>query len=66
LGEHFALRDKANLKQAEFDTWKNLFFNTVDDLFEGENAETIKLKAQSIADLMHFKLNSPPAKINIV
>jgi len=63
---HFALRDKANLKQAEFDTWKNLFFNTVDDLFEGENAVTIKLKAQSIADLMHFKLNSPPVKINIV
>lgn len=63
---HFALREKANLHQEEFNTWKGLFFETVDELFKGENAETIKLKAQSIADLMHFKLNTPKPTINIV
>ncbi len=63
---HFAINDKAPLQTAEFDTWKNLFYQTVDDLFAGPNAETIKQKAQSIADLMHFKLNAPPAKIKIV
>jgi len=63
---HFAINDKVPLQTAEFDTWKNLFYQTVDDLFTGPNAETIKQKAQSIADLMHFKLNAPPSKIKIV
>lgn len=63
---HFALRDKASLKQPQFDTWKKIFFDTVDELFAGENADIIKQKAQSIADLMHFKLNTPTPKINIV
>lgn len=63
---HFDINKKAALKNEEFDTWKNIFFNTVDELFEGENATVIKQKAQSIADLMHFKLNSPKPKINIV
>lgn len=63
---HFDINKKASLKNEEFDTWKNIFFNTVDELFEGENATVIKQKAQSIADLMHFKLNSTKSKINIV
>ena len=63
---HFAINDKAPLQTTEFDTWKNLFYQTVDDLFTGPNAETIKQKAQSIADLMHFKINSPNSKIKIV
>ena len=63
---HFALREKANMHQEEFNTWKKLFFETVDELFEGEYAEMIKQKAQSIADLMHYKLNSPNQRINIV
>ena len=63
---HFALNDKVALKAEEFDTWKNLFYQTVDELFAGANADLIKQKAQSIADLMHFKLNSPNPKIKIV
>ncbi|MDN3586410.1 group III truncated hemoglobin [Pedobacter aquatilis] len=63
---HFALQQKVDLFQEEFDSWKSLFYQTVDELFEGDNAELIKQKAQSIADLMHFKLNSHKSKINIV
>ncbi len=63
---HFSLNDKTPLHTEEFETWKNIFFNTVDDLFEGENADLIKQKAQSIADLMHFKINSPQPTIKIV
>ncbi len=63
---HFALREKAPLKTEEFETWKSIFFQTVDNLFEGENANTISIKARSIADLMHFKLNPPTSRINIV
>lgn len=62
---HFDLQKKTPLESKEFETWKNLFYQTVDELFEGENANTIKQKAQSIADLMHFKLNAPKG-INIL
>jgi len=63
---HFDINHKIALRTVEFDAWKNLFFTTVDDLFAGENAETIKRKAQSIADLMQFKLNEPKSRFNIV
>jgi len=62
---HIALSQKATLQNQEFETWKGIFFSTVDELFEGENAETIKQKAQSIADLMHFKVNKPDPHITI-
>jgi hemoglobin len=62
---HIALNQKATLQTQEFEIWKGLFFSTVDELFEGENAETIKQKAQSIADLMHFKINKPDPHITI-
>ncbi len=63
---HFSLNDKAALRETEFTAWKTIFFDSVNQLFTGENAETIKQKAQSIADLMNFKINSPNNKINIV
>ncbi|MFW0716778.1 group III truncated hemoglobin [Pedobacter sp. N23S346] len=63
---HFSLNEKAPLKTEEFNAWKTIFFEVVDELFAGENAEIIKQKAQSIADLMHYKINSPQSKINIV
>ncbi|MCZ4244535.1 group III truncated hemoglobin [Pedobacter punctiformis] len=62
---HFALKEKTTLQEEEFNTWKSIFYETVDELFEGENAEIIKQKAQSIADLMHFKLNMPKSHITI-
>ncbi|TCD29184.1 group III truncated hemoglobin [Pedobacter psychrodurus] len=63
---HFALNERTPLQTEAFETWKHLFFKTVDDLFTGENADLIKQKAQSIADLMHFKINAPQSKIKIV
>lgn len=63
---HFALNKQTPLQQEQFEIWKNLFFKNVDDLFTGPNAELIKQKAQSIADLMHFKINAPLSKIKIV
>lgn len=63
---HFAINEKASLKEDQFKIWKNIFLHTVDELFEGENAVTIKQKAQSIADLMNFKINSSYSKPKIV
>ena len=63
---HFSLNQKKPLQEAEFSIWKAIFIQTVDELFAGENAEIIKQKAQSIADLMHFKINSPKTDLNII
>ncbi|NII81575.1 MULTISPECIES: group III truncated hemoglobin [unclassified Pedobacter] len=63
---HFALNEQIALQTEAFETWKKLFFQTVDDFFVGPNADLIKQKAQSIADLMHFKINLPQSKIKIV
>ena len=63
---HFGINNKVPLKHEEFEAWKTLFLNTVDDLFEGENAQLIKQKAQSIADLMHFKLNTPKPNTKLI
>jgi len=63
---HFSLKEKTQMQAKQFDTWKTIFFETVDELFKGTNAELIKQKAQSIADLMAFKLNAPKSKFNIL
>ena len=63
---HIALNEQTPLQTEAFETWKNLFFQTVNDLFAGANADLIKQKAQSIANLMHFKINPPQSKIKIV
>lgn len=55
---HFSINQQKSLQAEEFMAWKNLFFDTVNELFEGDNATLIKEKAQSIADLMFFKLNA--------
>ncbi|WP_412467832.1 group III truncated hemoglobin [Pedobacter sp. KLB.chiD] len=63
---HFELHKQIPLQQEQFEIWKNLFLQNVDNLFTGPNAELIKQKAQSIADLMHFKINFPLSKTKIV
>lgn len=62
---HFHVHQKQQLRQEEFNVWKDIFFETVDELFEGETADLAKQKATSIADLMHFKLNYKVQGINI-
>ena len=45
-----------NLKAEHFSQWINLFISTVDELFKGENAEAMKLRASSIAYIFQSKL----------
>lgn len=42
---------------AHFNRWLNLFTGTVDDLFEGENAELVKQRAIGIANVMLSKIS---------
>lgn len=56
---HFKLNKIHPLETKHFETWKNIFYDTIDEHFEGEFADLAKQKAQSIADLMLYKINSP-------
>lgn len=44
------------LNEEHFNRWLSLFSNTVDKLFEGANADSIKQKALSISTVMKMKL----------
>jgi hemoglobin len=56
---HQQLHQKITLTKKDFDKWLNLFFSTVDFLYEGEHAELIKQRAQSIATVMQIKILHP-------
>ncbi|MBL7916240.1 MAG: group III truncated hemoglobin [Bacteroidia bacterium] len=53
---HIALHQKSAMKPEHFNRWIELFTKTVDDLFEGKNATTIKQRAMSIATVMQIKI----------
>ena len=53
---HFQLNDKFPLENQHFERWKALFFETIDELFEGEQADNMKLRAFSIAGIMESKM----------
>ncbi len=53
---HQHLHKKIPLTQSHFTQWKNLFIETVDELFDGNNAALAKQRAISIATVMQVKL----------
>ncbi len=55
---HVQLHQKSPLSAAHFQQWLKLFVSTVNELFEGDNAELIKQRAQSIATMMQIKVHS--------
>ncbi len=44
------------LQAQHFDRWLNLFIETVDENFEGEQAQEVKERARHIAKVFQFKL----------
>src|SRR6185369_12621197 len=46
---HARLHQQSPLTEAHFNRWKQLFYGTVDELFEGNNAVLAKERAHSIA-----------------
>ncbi|WP_258103131.1 group III truncated hemoglobin [Marinoscillum sp. MHG1-6] len=53
---HLDLNSKSPLKEKHFNRWLNLFEATVDELFIGQNADTAKTRALSIATIIQAKL----------
>ncbi|HRZ73571.1 MAG TPA: group III truncated hemoglobin [Flavobacterium sp.] len=55
MQKHKELHNKCPLSHAHFDHWNEVFRQTVDELFKGEKAEEIKLRAKSISDVIMYK-----------
>lgn len=56
LQVHIDLNQKEKLTENHFNCWLSHFNDTVDNHFEGQNAEKIKTRALSIATVMKIKL----------
>lgn len=55
---HRQLNKKKVMTHEHFQQWINLFSSTVDELYQGENAELMKQRAESIAVMMEIKVKN--------
>jgi len=62
MNVHRHLNNLIELKAEHFRRWNYLFNLTIDELFEGENAERAKQRALSIATVMQVKLSESASK----
>jgi len=46
------------IEEKHFEQWLILFRQTIDELFEGAKADEAKIRAESIARIMNFKISS--------
>jgi len=58
LKTHQSFHRKSPLTTAHFQRWLQLFVETVDELFSGNNSEQIKQRALSISTVMQIKIFS--------
>lgn len=63
MEKHIALNQQKALTEKEFGEWLLLFNKTVDDLFDGNNANEAKLRAGNIARLMLHKVKTSISSI---
>jgi hemoglobin len=54
---HQHISDLATIKKEHLNRWVQLFTQTINDLAEGDTAELMKQRAQSIATLMEIKIH---------
>ncbi len=48
--------NKNTITQEHFGTWMNLWFETIDELFEGEYADMAKNRARKMSTFLYLKL----------
>ncbi len=60
IGKHARLVPLTTMGREQFDRWLELFRETVDELFSGENAGHIKRCAEDMANVIHSKINAIP------
>lgn len=60
IGKHARLVPLTHMGREQFDRWLELFKETVDELFAGENADHIQRCAEDMANVIHSKIHSIP------
>ena len=58
MGAHFPINEIIPIEKKHFEAWLQLWKETVDENFSGEIAESAKNKAENIAKLMSFKMET--------
>ena len=58
MGVHFPINEIIPMEKKHFEAWLKLWKETVDENFSGEMAESAKNKAENIAKLMSFKMET--------
>ncbi|MFY0643315.1 MAG: group III truncated hemoglobin [Bacteroidia bacterium] len=53
---HIQLHKKSPISSEHFDRWKFLFFETIDEFFEGPKADEAKTRVNHMIPLMKFKM----------
>ncbi|MGZ3862108.1 MAG: group III truncated hemoglobin [Bacteroidia bacterium] len=56
MEQHLAIHARYPFTMKDFMQWTHLFNETVDELFEGENAALIKQRAHNISTIMQIKM----------
>ena len=59
---HIELHKKSPITQAHFDHWRKLFFETLDEHFEGSKVEEAKTRVNHMIPLMKFKIDQSEEK----
>ena len=54
--KHMAIHEMSHFSKEHFLQWTYLFNQTVDALYEGPNADAIKVRAQNISAVMQIKI----------
>lgn len=54
---HLRLSMITPMTSVHFERWKKLFYETIDEHFEGDNAANAKLRAENIAEVMLYKVS---------
>jgi len=62
---HFKLNETYPFRPEYFDAWLVLFYETVDELFEGEKAAEAKMRAMNIAAVMEHRIDQINAGTNV-
>lgn len=58
LKAHAELNEKFLLKEEHFKKWLELFYLTIDELYVGERAETMKKRAAMMANFLYSKIHN--------
>ena len=55
---HMALNRQSTLSKEHFDAWLGLWKETIDEHFSGPKADEAKARAESVSNLMMYKIKS--------